>query len=169
MLRVAVPLLAWIRRTWQPLIDLQPAAEPPLSQASGSDSLPEDQRIVCVRWQASLGGVSGWMELEIPCHCLAALGSKLLAPNWTDAGEHVVSGSAVSSTSAPVELTAELSTSYLPESELRKLAVGDIIATDHAADQPLRIHVRGQRRFRGTLGADGVHKAVRIESRIASP
>jgi flagellar motor switch protein FliM len=65
-----------------------------------------------------------------------------------------------------ISLDAQLNASKISAADLATLEIGDLIATDHKADEPVTICIDGVPRFLGRLGALAGRKAVRIESTI---
>ncbi len=51
-----------------------------------------------------------------------------------------------------LEVTARFPLFHLRAGEVNRLAVGQVIHTGHTYDVPVELHIRGQRRFLGTLG-----------------
>lgn len=67
----------------------------------------------------------------------------------------------------PIRLRARIGTADLTLAEVGRLAPGDLIPLDAASDGSLTILIGRQEKFRGTAGAQGARRAVRLEDRIS--
>ncbi len=63
---------------------------------------------------------------------------------------------------AKLEVKACFPLFHLTARDLSRLEVGQVIHTGHASDVPVELHVRGQRRFLGTLGQSRRYVGMRI-------
>jgi len=61
-----------------------------------------------------------------------------------------------------VEVRARFPLFHLQARDVGRLAVGQVIHTGHASDVPVELHVRGHRRFLGTLGQSRRYVGLRI-------
>ena len=113
----------------------------------------------------TLGRVTGNIQLGVPCYSIASLRPQLMSPAALE-GLHrrIATASGPAKDPSQIELTAALSDSFLSPADVHGLAVGDIIATDHAIQQPLTVHVDGEPCYLARLGSHNEHKAICIES-----
>ncbi|MFN8651591.1 MAG: FliM/FliN family flagellar motor switch protein [Gemmatimonadales bacterium] len=65
-----------------------------------------------------------------------------------------------------LELTARFPLFQLKARDVGKLEVGQVIHTGHPYDVPVELHVRGQRRFLGTLGQSRKYVGLRISQQL---
>ncbi len=65
-----------------------------------------------------------------------------------------------------LELTARFPLFQLKARDVSKLEVGQVIHTGHPYDVPVELHVRGQRRFLGTLGQSRKYVGLRISQQL---
>jgi flagellar motor switch protein FliM len=65
-----------------------------------------------------------------------------------------------------LELKARFPLFFLKARDLSRLEVGQVIHTGHPYDVPVELHVRGQRRFLGTLGQSRRYVGLRITQQV---
>ncbi len=125
--------------------------------------LPSDEEVVLIGFELAIGQTQGMMCLCVPCRALERIGQ------WRSAdGSPTAADSVVPST---VEMGVTLAETPIAADQLADLRVGDIIATETAADSPAVVSIEGIPRFHGRPGVYEGRKAIRLTKPIeaASP
>jgi flagellar motor switch protein FliM len=104
-----------------------------------------------------MAAARGLMSLQIPLTTVALLLGQRNAAG-TDSN-----CSTPSKDSNTVELVASLGDTPITTDELANLAVGDVIATDRPATEPIAVSQDGVVKFQARLGASQGRKALEIE------
>jgi flagellar motor switch protein FliM len=109
--------------------------------------LPDDEPVVVLTFELSLGGLHGRMRYCVPRRIFGLTNP---APTQNTPTE----------TSAVIQVT--LAESPIDAQSLAGLRVGDIIATETPADSPVVVSIDGAKRFLGKPGVYQGQKAVRL-------
>jgi flagellar motor switch protein FliM len=110
--------------------------------------------LIQVVFLLELAGAQGTLHLALPRQALESL----LEPQSCPADDV-----------ATTEIVAVLAESPLADDPAAELAVGDILATEVRASEPITIYQDGQPRFRARLGAQDGHKAIEIVAEPSAP
>ncbi len=145
--RVARAWVASLQAAWQPAAELAFTPEFETIKAGRAG----DDEVLAIAFDIELAGSQGSMHLAIP---LVELGLVCSPGGSTNACTETASG---------VRIAAELQPLSIEAAELDSLAIGDIITTEHRADEPVIVTLDGVPRFAARLGAWQGQKAVEIE------
>ena len=136
--------------------------------------VPPNEVIVLISFEISMGETRGIMNLCIPFNTIEPLAGKLSSDTWSaytkktaDARQLVNLETGLSQ--APIEMVVELARTTISAGEVMGLAIGDVIMTETARDQPLRIWIEEEPMFEGFPGAYKAHKAIRVRGRVERP
>lgn len=148
--RIARAWLASLQAAWQPTarLQLQPDFEPLKASTAGS------AEVLAISFDIELAGSQGSMHLAIP---LVELGA-ICGP--------ASSGERCSEPAPEACLAVELRPVSIDGEELESLAVGDLITTEHRADESVIVTQDGVPRFAAKLGAWQGQKAVEIQREL---
>jgi flagellar motor switch protein FliM len=148
--RILKPFLSSLKGSWETATKLPMEFVPRPSAAA-----PSKTALVCVQFELDMAAARGSMNLQIPLTTVALL---LGQRNAADSNH-----STPSSDSNTVELVASLGDTPITPDELANLAIGDVIATDRPATEPIAVSQDGVVKFRARLGASQGRKALEIE------
>ena len=167
--RVVALWLDALRRSWRSLLAvefelLRVETDPRLAGLVSPSEL-----VMAVRYELTLGKISGPMALCIPFTAIDSLRAQIVDPgrSGTDAAHSPADVIRLQSTT--VQLVAELAHVKIAVGELAGLRAGDIITTDQDIHSPLAVEVDGRARFHARLGAYKGRKAICIEGTIEPP
>jgi len=133
-------------------------------------SVPSQETVVLVGFEAKISDVRGSILLCLPARSLACIAGPLVpraAPSASESGRAAVRRAAEGGTD--VEFVVHLAETRIPARDLQQLRVGDIIATEQDVRGPLLAQIRGKAAFQVRAGAVDGRKAVRIEDSAAPP
>jgi flagellar motor switch protein FliM len=156
--RIVRLFLQECRRAWKSVLDLrldvlQVEDNPRLSRI-----LPTDEMMIVVGFELIVGEARGTMSLCFPSRAIERLGDKLLPASPAPGGP------LVPDLLAEVQVT--LAETQITAGELADLRVGDIIATETAADAPAAVSIAGSAKFRAKPGAYQGRRAVRLTEAV---
>jgi flagellar motor switch protein FliM len=148
--RVARAWVASLQAAWQAEVKLEftPEFEPIKTGRTG------DNEVLAIAFDIELAGSQGSMHLAIP---LVELGAICNPGYATEKCSEPVGGSCIA---------AELQRLAIEPAELDSLAIGDIITTEHRADEPVIVTQDGVPRFAAKLGAWQGQKAIEIQREL---
>jgi len=146
---------------WRDVLDLklevlQTESNPRLLRA-----LPADEPVILSGFQVAMGELRGTVRFCLPSRAVERVGERLLSE-----------GPAPITRPAPgalAEVRVMLAETPIAARELADLRVGDVIATETAADSPATVSIDGVARFRAKPGVCQGRKAVRIIEALGSP
>jgi flagellar motor switch protein FliM len=159
--RIVRVFLEECRSAWRPVVDLkfdvlQVESNPRLLRI-----LPADELVVLVGFEVAIGELRGMVRFCLPCRALERLGDRLLP-------EHPVPiNQPGSDPLAAIRVT--LAETQISARELADLRVGDIIATETAADSLASVSIEGATKFRAKPGTYQGRKAIRLTETIENP
>jgi flagellar motor switch protein FliM len=166
--RVARLLLEELKKTWQPLLDLDFSIERVESNPRLVLSARREESVVLLGFESKLNDVRGMLTLCIPTASLEGvidqLASDVLA-GPVGAGRSSALTSEKRDRPA-VEVVVQLAETTISAHELRNLRVGDIITTESDIHSPLAVSVAGITTLRAHPGTFDAHKAVRIVNKV---
>ncbi len=145
--RVARAWVASLQTEWQSAAELVFSAE---FETVRTGRASEDE-MLAIAFDIELAGSQGSMHLAIP---LVELGQICDPGIPADTCGELASGA---------RIAAELRSVEIDSADLESLAVGDIVTTEHRADEPVIVTVDGDPRYAAKLGAWQGQKAVEIE------
>lgn len=154
-----------LRSAWRDVAPLEPTFERWEYHPHRAALAPPREPLMVVRFQTTVGDVEGFVTLAIPRRAideLSARGGRADAADRHGGADRAPAESAGESTATS---TLELCLDEFPVSlaDLRTLRIGDVIATSHAVDQPLIVHLDGVPRFTGQGGIVQGCRAVRLD------
>lgn len=157
--RIARLFLEECQSAWQQAIELNLEILQLESNPRPMRILPDDEGMVVIEFELSLGGLGGRMRFCLPSRTVENVGP-LLPP---DQGEsfHELSDEA----SPFLEVT--LAETQIDAEALADLRVGDIIATETPIGSPAMVLLDGDMQFRGTPGVFRGRRAVRLTDAVA--
>jgi len=134
--------------------------------------VPPNEVVVVIGFEVKLTNRAGGMSLCIPYNAIEPLIEDLSAQSWFVTGKSTAGGGtadriAGSLAGARVELDATLATTTISLSELRELAVNDLIVTNRPASSSVVLGVEGKPKFLAKLGQFRGNRALRIERPVA--
>ncbi len=129
---------------------------------------PTDQ-ILMLPFHCDLGGGALPLTLAIPFAMLEPIRAKLGEPEAVERGPDATWMSALAGAvqGSDVTMSVELGTAEVTAREVLALKVGDVLAIDTRADDPLAVYVEGIRLMTGVPGISRGNNAVRVVSRAA--
>jgi flagellar motor switch protein FliM len=158
--RIVRLFLQECRAAWQNVLDLtlevlQTESNPRLLRA-----LPADEPVVLMAFRVTMGELWGDVRFCLPNRMVERLDNPLSSP--------MSAPTATGASGAMAEVRVMLAETPIAEAELADLRVGDIIATETAADSPAVVSIEGVARFRAKAGVCQGRKAVRITEALES-
>jgi flagellar motor switch protein FliM len=114
--------------------------------------LPDDEPVIVVSFELSMGGLQGLMRFCLPCRMLENIDNRPPSEKTID--------------DASVDVQITLAETPIDAEALADLRVGDIIATETAIDSPVIVTMDGTDRFLGKAGVYQGRKAVRLTEAI---
>jgi flagellar motor switch protein FliM len=162
--RLVRMFLEHLRQAWQGVLPLrfevlQTESHPRLLRV-----LPSDESVAVLSFAISIGAQHGAMRLCFPCRAIHKIDDKLRpspAVGLEDAATTDAAGGA--------EVVVTLATSTIAADDLRGLRVGDIIATETAADAPAVVSIDGEPRFLAKPVEYEGRKAAVLSAPISEP
>lgn len=125
--------------------------------------MPADEVVTIFRFDVSLSGSRGVMSLCLPEPVMQQLpGGAAPAGDGVEEGDAPMRGVNQNILNAAVELRALLAETKLRLSDVLTLQVGDVITTDHPADQDIAVEIEGKEKLHGQLGHLRGVRAVQI-------
>lgn len=109
----------------------------------------------------------GSLDLILPMEVAESLADEPITTDVSSASLDNLPFDRTTTASRRSTVVARLAPTSLSRSDLQLLAVGDVLLTESAADQPLQVLIDGETRYRATAGAIGGHKAIRLTSAVA--
>ncbi|WP_404310106.1 flagellar motor switch protein FliM [Neorhodopirellula lusitana] len=171
MCRVVDLFLELITPAWENIVELKPVIEATESNPQLAQIVPPNEVAILIGFEVLLGKNRGMMNLCIPFNTIEKYNAKLSRNGWVGYGK---SNPTVNTRrtiidsidTAPVDVVVTLARSRVKTSDLLDLAVGDVIATEQAADHPLELAIQDIPKFRASAGAFKGKKAVQIQDTI---
>jgi flagellar motor switch protein FliM len=161
--RVTDVFLHALRRAWSDVLPLEFAVARVESNPRLAIVLPRDEPVVLTRFELTIAGAVGSINLAFPASTLEHFGGTGVPESSLAQNAAPVGGAARSTF---IEVVARLAPTQISREELIGLDVGDLIATEMHFESPLVVEVDGVVRFHARPGACQGHKAVRIEDAI---
>ncbi len=146
---------------WRNVLDLkldvlQTESNPRLLRA-----LPSDEPVILIGFQVTLGELEGAVRFCLPSRAIERFGDRLMSDGPIPITRPTPGSLA--------EVRVTLAETSIAAVELADLRVGDVIATETAADSPAMVSINGVAKFRAKPGVCQGHKAVRIIEALGSP
>lgn len=151
--RVAKLLIDALVQAWRPVLTLELALERVPHDARPLGKQRVETRVGWLEFEVDVAGAAGSIHLLIPSAALEVLSRKRDHSTTTEAARPTV------------ELIACVAETTIDQDELARLAVGDLIATDRSAHEPLAVFQDGALRFHARAGALSGRKAIEVERR----
>lgn len=163
-----------LKKAWSNLCNLQLRVTQVESNPQLVQIVPPNEVIVLISFELTMGEMRGIMNLCIPFNTIEPLTGKLSSNTWStytkkqpDPLQIVNLETGVGS--ASVEMVVCLAETRLSVTDLRGLAVGDVIMTEKGKDEGMDVFIEGAPKFRGFPGLFKRHKAIRIADPIVRP
>jgi flagellar motor switch protein FliM len=156
--RILKPFISALRAAWEAATKL-----PLQFVARQAAAVTQKTAFVCVHFELDMAAARGPMQLHIPLPTVALLLAQRGAPDGSP------SGAVPLAAADTVELVAALSDTQIAPEELANLAIGDVIATDRPASEPIAVTQDGVVKFSARLGASQGRKALEIERVATEP
>lgn len=164
--RITKLLLRELEQAWQASAELSLTIDRVESNPRLVLSVPSDEVVVLVGFEAKINDLRGAMTLCLPAGSLAPLATKLARAAEKNSHPGLPDDTAQPPEAGPVcasvELVVLLAQTKIPSRDLHSLRVGDIIATDQNVSSPLTVTIDGQTAFHAHPGAAQGRKAVRL-------
>ena len=159
-----------LRDAWASVIDIEPSLEEAVVGPQYVQiALPSDLVIVIVL-EIRLNEATGTMSMCIPYSVLEPISSRLsthaLFGGRRQHSDDLSQQISASLHGVQVDITASLGTVTLPLSAVRSLRMGDVIALDQPARDPLSLAVAGVAKFKAYPRRQGRRLAIQIAERI---
>jgi flagellar motor switch protein FliM len=172
--RITDLVIAGLKVAWSNVCELKLRVTQMESNPQLVQIVPPNEVVVLISFELSMGESRGIMNLCIPYNTIEPLAGKLAANTWTSytqkqADPRQIVNLETGVASAAVEVVAYLASTRLTASEVVSLAVGDVICTENARQQPLTICIEGRPKFEGYAGLVKGHKAVRVGKPVVTP
>ncbi|MGD9688202.1 MAG: flagellar motor switch protein FliM [Phycisphaerales bacterium] len=129
--------------------------------------VPPNEVVVVVGFELKMGSRAGTMNLCIPYNVIEPVMEQLSNQSWfsaarssrlPEARERI--GRTLSR--APIGVTGLLAETTITLSELRNLAVGDLVVTERLVNKPIVLCVEGEKKFLAQIGQHKGSRALRI-------
>ncbi len=162
---------AW-QESWSPMVPPDSVIER-MEQSSEWNAEPSASQFLSLRMEVGVGPHVGALRWLLPADVLVRHESMLTAlaknvdrtsPAWIQTQSRLASLWPMEEH----ELTVSLASIAIPREDLAGLEAGDIISLDQSFTEWLSVEVDGQPRFLASPGSSRGHKAIRIESVLAS-
>lgn len=165
--RVATAIFDALCEAWREASVQQPRIVRTESDSRLAAIAISDESALVSTFEMAVGEARGAWRLVFSRRSLLPILSRLHAAPGASAAINAAAGansieSAARSESACVPIVVQLASARLTESELRELAVGDIIVTDNSPADPAQVFVDGHHRYTGNPGQFNGRKAVRV-------
>lgn len=130
-----------------------------------------NEPVISIVVELSLGEHKGYMNVCIPVMSVEGIMNKISTHSWfASRRKDEIPGQekAISEALAPaeVEVSAHLSIETMRFEDLRSLAVGDVIRTNHSRKMPVLVSVEGKPKFHGSVGSLKDRLAIRINGSV---
>lgn len=133
--------------------------------------VPPNEVVVVIGFELKMGNRAGTMNLCIPYNVIEPVVDDLAAQSWFNVARGNVNEAIrdrVTGTlrHAALQVRAVLAETTITLSDLRHLAIGDLIVTEKPAAKPVVIEVENQKRFLAHIGQHKGQRAVRVQRPI---
>jgi flagellar motor switch protein FliM len=163
-----------LRKAWEGVLPLGLAVAGVESDPRKMSLAPDEEMVVAIRFDLTIGGARGTTTLCIPARAIEPFADQLMmsgrpphdqAPTASDirAVPHQPAPPGKRCGSSRVELVVRLAQTRIAQDELVGLAVGDLITTETCLQNPLSVMIDGVAHFQAWPGAFQGRKAIRIE------
>jgi flagellar motor switch protein FliM len=149
--RVARLVADALAQTWRPVLTLDAAVESVPRDARPLDKQRGESRVGWIEFEVDVAGASGAIHLLVPSAALAALARQFERRSSVEAAPPTV------------EILACVAETTIDQDDLARLAIGDLIATDRSASEPIAVLQDGALRFYARAGVLSGRKAVEVE------
>lgn len=167
MSRLVAALTAELERIWKNIVELKITVERVESNPQLVQVIPPNEVVVLIGLEVALGRNRGMVSLCMPFNSIETFNSQLSSSGGGGYGKSSATDETRQQVAhfvddAMVELVVTLAESKIRTGDLLGLAVGDVITTEKARDQPLELAVQSIPKFQVFPGAHRGKKAVRI-------
>jgi flagellar motor switch protein FliM len=161
--RITRLFLKHLDAAWKKWVELKLDVLQVESDGRSSRILSSDEPLVLVAFQVNVGQSHGLIRLAIPCRAVRQIHELCQVDGSSDSQQEQPGGAQA------VLLEVVLAISSIGSEELASLRVGDIIATETAADAPAIVSIDGKPRFHASAGLCEGRKAIRLLEPITEP
>jgi flagellar motor switch protein FliM len=159
--RIVRLFLQECRAAWSDVLELNLEVCETESNPRLLRALPADERVILIAFRLAMGELWGGVRFCLPERMIERLDEQLSSPMSAPLGRPTPG--------ALAEVRVTLAETPIGAAELADLRVGDIIATETAADHPAVVSIEGVARFHAKPGVCQGRKAVRITEALESP
>lgn len=166
--RITAIFLDELKRAWENVLKLDLSVERVESNPQLVQIVPPNEVVVLISFELTLGELRGMINLCIPFNSIERISNKLSNNNWAAFGRKNSTPESVEQISRNLqqalgEVVVILAETQITTGDLVGLRVGDIIATEKDAHEPLEVQVEGLPKFWAKPGAFKGHKAICID------
>ena len=129
--------------------------------------VPPNEVVVVIGFEIRMSNRAGTMNLCIPYAVIEPIMEDLAAQSWFSTAR--VKGSTefarrigAEISQAALRVSGTLARTTITLRDLRQLAVGDLITTEHPAAAPIVIEIEGESKLLGNVGQVRGHRAVKV-------
>jgi len=159
--------LTTLAEAWETVCDLKFTVASTENNPQLVQIVPPNEVVIVVGFEIKMASRAGTMNLCIPYTVIEPIMEDLSAQNWFNSAkllrtqgvkEKIESGLG----KATIGVAGLLAETTMTMSDLARMKVGDVIATETRTTRPVSLTVEGQPKFLASLGQHRGHKALRI-------
>jgi len=159
--------LSALSEAWESIVPLEFEIVATESNPQLVQIVPPNEVVVVVGLELKMSNRAGTMNLCIPYNVIEPVVDELAAQSWFAVQKNEQSEQAhrklrESLSRAGVSVTTLLAETSITLSDLARMQVGDVIATEQPAGTPAIVLVEGERKFEGGIGQINGSRAVKI-------
>jgi flagellar motor switch protein FliM len=166
MQKVVQAFTTVLREAWQGVSDINPRLEGFESNPMFTQIVAPNETCLLIAFMVRLGQCRGLLNLCLPFVQIERILPKLSAQHWFSgvqrAGPEALRAMAARLEEAPLPISVELGRARLSLGDLRRMAVGDVIALETPRDGEVLICVENKPKFVGRPGTIGNRLAIQI-------
>lgn len=166
--RITDLFLSELRSAWENVIELELSVDRVESNPQLVQIVPPNEVVILISFELTLGDLRGMLNLCIPYNTIERVSNKLTSNTWVSTPGKDTSPDSQESIKhrlrrSLVEVVVELAKTNISTGDLLGLRVGDIIATEQDANDPLSVTIEGVPTYYARPGSVKGHKAFQVE------
>lgn len=159
--------LSALSEAWASIKAIQFAVAATESNPQLVQIVPPNEVVVVIGFELKMGNRAGTMNLCIPYNVIEPVMEELSAQSWFTSSknnEAAENSKRIAGTlaAAPIAVTGLLAETTITLSELRHLAVGDLIVTEKPIAKPIVLCVETEKKYLAQIGQHKGKRALRI-------
>lgn len=172
--KVTAHAIKALERAWENICELKLEKPQSVNNPQLVQIVADTEVVVLVLFEISMGEQRGVLSLCIPFNTIESQTNKLTSDSWLiqkrrgqDFDQKLKVETGLSR--ATVELVVRMASTNLTTGEVYNLEIGDVIMTDHKANQGAEILIEGRPVFQAAPGVLQGKKAIRVGTALKSP